>query len=142
MAASAALVAQLRRMVAELGVTTYSDSDLEDIIERYPLEDARGEAPWVESTVIPGTLEENEDWTATYDLHAAAADVWQEKAVLALSFDEDSLESIERAKTQKERHELAMEQTRYHRSRRAITTVTLRPEPLYQGTEEATEEIT
>lgn len=140
MAATAAQVARLRRMVGELTDLTYSDDDLEGYIERYPLEDARGEAPQVESTTVPGTLEENADWTATYDLHAAAAEIWQEKAAAAFVMEPASPADEAKAKRATDLHTFAMQQSRYHMARRSITTVTLRPEPLAQGTEELDEE--
>ena len=34
---------------------------------------------WTDTSTSPPTLSENDDWIPTYDLHAAAADVWQEK---------------------------------------------------------------
>ncbi len=66
-------VASLRRMVAEPGTATYTDAILRDIIARYPFQDATGRGP-----VDTG-------WIPRYDLNAAAADVWDEKAGLALA---------------------------------------------------------
>ena len=80
MTATAAQVTLMRRMIAEPTVTTYSDSDIRGYIERYPLMDGLGNVPYVESETTPGTLEINADWIATYDLNAAAADIWAEKA--------------------------------------------------------------
>lgn len=134
MAATADQVARLRRMVGEPTEATYTDEALEDAIERYPLEDARGEGPWVESTTTPGTLEANPDWTPTYDLNQAAADVWQEKAsafVGAFDFS-DAGQSFSRSQV----HGQMMAQARYYRARRSPKTITLRPEPLAQGTEQ------
>lgn len=134
MAATADQIARLRRMVAEPTEDTYSDEALADAIERYPLEDARGEGPWVESTTTPGTLEANPDWSPTYDLQQAAADVWEEKAApYAASFDfSDAGQSFSRSQV----YQFMMGRARYHRSRRAPRTITLRPEPLAQGTEQ------
>jgi hypothetical protein len=129
MTATAAEVARVRRMAAEPDNTTYTDSDVEDYIERYPVVDARGENPYVESTTTPGTLEVNEDWTATYDLNAAAADIWTEKAAaLAANYDfETQDQRFERSQA----YEQALQQSRYYRSRRSVMTRTLRPEPKY-----------
>ncbi len=135
MAATAEQVAQLRRMTGESSSDTYSDEALEETIERYPLEDARGEGPWIESTTTPGTLEENPDWTATYDLNAAAADIWAEKAAdLAQDFD---FSADGGSYHRSQAYAQMMQQSRYYRSRRSIKTITLRPEPLMQGEEEA-----
>ncbi len=127
MTATAEQIARLRRMVNEPGADTYSDVELQGYIERYPVVDARGENPYVESTITPGTLEINDDWTATYDLNAAAADVWTEKAAsLAADYDfETQGQSFSRSQA----YEQAMAQARQYRSRRSWKTVTARPEP-------------
>jgi hypothetical protein len=129
----AALLPRFRRMTGEPTTTTYSDETLEDIIGLYPLEDARGESPWIESETTPGTLEENPDWNPTYDLNAAAADIWAEKAaVMAGDFD-FSADGGNYSRSQA--YEQAMKQSRYYRSRRSVRTITQRPEPLSQGVE-------
>jgi hypothetical protein len=68
MTATAAMIADLRRMVAEPTTTTYSDAQLTTFIELYPMLDTDGLTP------------DESDWDATYNLNLAAADVWQEKA--------------------------------------------------------------
>lgn len=138
MTASAEQVAKVRRMTNEPSATSdYSDDDLEGYIEAYPLVDARGESPFIESETTPGTLEENPDWTATYDLSAAASDIWAEKAAI-LSQDYD-FEADGGSYSRSQAYEQAMKQSRYWRSRRSVKTITQRPEPLMQGSEEATE---
>lgn len=138
MAATAAQIARVRRMTAVSddsgpGTTTYTDDDIRAFIEAHPLEDARGEGPWVESATTPGTLEVNPDWTPTYDLNAAAADVWEEKAaVLAQDFD---FQADGGNYSRSQAYEQAMKQARHFRSRRSFNTVTMRPEPLAQGSE-------
>lgn len=124
MTATAAQVAQLRRMVNESGAETYADTDLEDIIEAYPCLDARGEEPgdWDTST-SPPTWDANEDWIPTYDLSAAAAAIWEEKAaILAQDFD---FNADGGDYTRSQTYEQAMKQARYYRSRRRPGTVTL-----------------
>jgi hypothetical protein len=59
---------ELRDMIAEPTTTTYSDDDLSIVIARYPLID--------EHELEPDDL----DWTPTYDLNAAAANLWGKKA--------------------------------------------------------------
>lgn len=71
MAATAAQIAELRRMVNEPTSDTYDDATLTIYIERYPLIDADGNEPT------------EDDWTATYNLYAAAADICMEKAATA-----------------------------------------------------------
>lgn len=127
MAASATDIARVRRMVNEPDATTYSDADIAEAIERYPAVDARGEDPWVESTTTPGTLEENEDWTATYDLNAAASDLWAEKAaVLAQDYD---FEADGGSYTRSQANAQAMRMSRHYSARRNPRTISLRPEP-------------
>jgi len=79
MVATEKQVAQLRRLVDESGTDTYSDGLLAEYVERYPLVDSAGYEP------------DDDDWTETYDLYAAAADILFEKAaVVADEFDFDA----------------------------------------------------
>lgn len=115
-------------MVAEPTTATYSDAALQGYIERYPMIDERGEPPYTWNTATqPPSQDDNPDWIATYDLHRAAADVWDEKAgALAgrFSFSEGSARyEVSNA------YEQAMKQARYHRSRRSLKTITARSEP-------------
>jgi hypothetical protein len=125
---TAAELTRLRRMIVDTAAPqTYSDGVLTTIIERYPCVDMRGESPWVESTVTPGTLVLNDDWTATYDINAAAGEVWEEKAAaLAANFDF----SADGAGFQRSQaFTQAQQMARTYPSRRNPSTVTLRPEP-------------
>lgn len=112
MAATAADIARLRRMVADTGAPSeYSDDDLRAAIERYALPDAAGIAP------------NADDWVATYDLHAAAADIWQEKAgALAGHYDFDA-DGARFARSQAHEHALTM--ARHYRARRAARAVSV-----------------
>lgn len=67
-------IERFRRMVAEPGTATYTDSLLISAISNYPLPDLTGQWPLLTS----GSA--NTAWTPTYDLAAAAADIWAEKA--------------------------------------------------------------
>jgi hypothetical protein len=121
MAATAAQIAQLRRMVAEPTTATYSDAILTTYIETYPHIDQFGESP------LDAYGEANADWTATYDLAAAAADVWQEKAgAVASKFD---FAANGGQYTQSQQYEQMMKQVRYYRARRMPTTATLVKSP-------------
>ncbi len=131
MSATDEQVARLRRMVSEPTEDTYDDDALAEYIERYALEDARGEYPTVESEAAPGTLEENPDWTATYDMYAAAADVVEEKAAaVAVDFD---FEADGGQFTRSQKFNQMMRLVRHYRSKRSPRTITLRMEPLDQG---------
>jgi hypothetical protein len=129
MAATAAEVARLRRMVNEADDTTYDDTALEETIESYPCIDERGEEPYTwDTSTDPPTQDDNDSWIATYDLNAAAADIWEEKAaVLAQDYD---FNADGGRYSRSQAYEQAMKQARYYRSRRNPRTKTLRPEPV------------
>ena len=124
MTATAEQIAELRRKIGEPTYDTYSDSVLQGYIERYPLVDASGEAPFIEED---GALFVSNSWEPTYDLNAAAAAIWGEKAAtLAVNYDFSADgASYHRSQAYKQ----AQEQARYYSARRSIKTVTLRPEP-------------
>lgn len=127
MTATADQIAELRRMVGEPTTATYSDLTLQGYIERYPVMDARGEDPTIESTTTPGALQVNPDWTATYDLHAAAAAIWQEKAAAVqpdFSFGADGGNY-----SRHQKFENAMKMVKFHLARRAAKTITQRMKP-------------
>jgi hypothetical protein len=140
MAASADMIKSLRRMVGEPESTTYSDADLAACIERYPLIDYRGESPLVQLySVPPAPMDPNPYWMPTYDLNAAAADIWAEKAaVLAQDFD-FSADGAQYSRSQA--YQQAMAQSRYYRGRRSPKTMTQRPEPRVFGLEASNDEI-
>jgi len=130
MAATAAQVAELRRMVDEPTATTYSDEDLETYIERYPLLDERGEVPYTwDTSTQPPTQEENDDWIDTYDLHRAAADIWDEKAAgVAEDFD---FQADGARYSRSQVYEQFMRKVYYHRARRRPSSfrAVMYPEP-------------
>jgi hypothetical protein len=128
MAATTEQKAELRRLVAEPTTTTYSDVLIAAFIERYPVLDERGEEPYtLDSSTTPPSQDANESWIPTYDLHAAAADIWEEKAALLVSdFD---FQSDEQGFKRSQKHDMAMKMVRYHRSRRIPTTMTAIPWP-------------
>jgi len=127
MAATEEQVVRLRRMVAESDTATYTDTDLRGYIERYPLVDGLGNEPTEPSETDPVTLVENPDWTATYDLNAAAADVWNEKAAaLAGNYDFATQgQSFQRSQA----YANYMRQAQCYRARRAIGTIMLQTIP-------------
>lgn len=114
---SVAMLAELRRLVAEPTTTTYSDALLTTYLEKYPCIDAFGEEP------LDSEGEANEDWIATYDLRAAAADIWEEKAVGVISKFDFSADGGNFSQSQQ--YKQYMEQARYNRSRRNPGTITL-----------------
>lgn len=127
MAATAEQISRLRRMVGDVEAATYSNADLAAYIERYPLLDPLGRSPYQVSSTSPPEQEANPDWTVTYDLNAAAGDIWSEKAGAAsakFDFTEDA-QSFSRSQIYKHCSEMA----RYYRARRSASTVVLWPYP-------------
>jgi hypothetical protein len=128
MAATSEQIDRLRRMVAETSPSSaYTGAILAGYIERYPLLDELGNEPTVAGPTTPVTMIANDDWMATYDLNAAAADVWAEKAAaLATEFDFSSAgANYQRSQA----YQAAMQQSRYYRSRRAASTIRQWPSP-------------
>ena len=118
MAATAAMAARLRLMVDEPTEDTYDDDLIDDYIEAYPLIDVLGTDPQdVDFSTSPPTISELDEWIPTYDLHAAAADIWIEKAgAIAENFNFSADGGrYDRSK----KHDQYMMQSRYHSSRRA-----------------------
>ena len=135
MAATAAEVAELRRMVNEPDADPYTDDVLETYIERYRAIDELGTKPMETSyTTEPPTLTENDSWIPTYDLHAAAADIWQEKSATVAEDYRISADGGALSREQVQEHYL--KQARYHLSRRKIGTMKLFVEPRRSGSEE------
>jgi hypothetical protein len=112
-----AQISQLRRMVAEPLATTYSDALLISFIDKYPHIDQFGEQP----LDVYGIA--NTDWTATYDLAAAAADIWEEKAAGVIGKFDFSANGG--SYSQSQQYEQYMKQCRYYRSRRMPSTMML-----------------
>jgi hypothetical protein len=105
MALTAAELARLRRMCGELtDAAGYTDGVLQEMAARYPLPDAEHRDP------------DDVGWMPGYDLAAAAADVWAEKAAsLAVNYD-FSADGGDYKRSQA--HAQALSQAAYWRSRR------------------------
>lgn len=123
MTATASQIAQVRRMTAEQTKNTYSDADIQAYIEAHPLTDSYGYSP----DDPDGLYEVNPDWTPTYDLKAAAADIWEEKAALDVENFDFSADGGSYSRAQ--RYEHAMRQARYYRSCRSLKTITMQASP-------------
>lgn len=135
MAATAEQIVRLRRMVNEPSETsTYTDADMAAYIERYPVTDARGEEPWIESSTTPFTLEENSYWIATYDLNAAAGAIWQEKAAVCAGGFDFMADGGYYYRNQAYKN--AIGQAQYYLSRRSFRSTRLEPAPRLVGSED------
>jgi hypothetical protein len=123
MSATAEQVTQLRRMTAEpTSSPTYSDADLQGYIEAHPVMDARGELPYTwDTATTPPAQTANPNWVAAYDLHAAAADVWEEKAAVYAGLFDFKADGSDFSRSQA--YEQMMARVRYHRARRATATM-------------------
>lgn len=125
MTATATMIATVRRNASEPNDDNgYTDAVITSIIETYPLVDERGEEPYTwDTSTTPPTKEDNDDWIATYDLNAAAADIWSEKAsIVAQDFD-FSAEGASYSRSNE--YEQYMKQVRYYRARRSPSTIPL-----------------
>jgi hypothetical protein len=122
MAPTAAQIATLRRMVAEPTVATYSDALLTTFIETYPLMDERGEYPYTWSSATPPVKVTNTSWVETYDLCAAAAAIWQEKAATYASQYDFSADGGNYSRSQA--YQQMLGQARYYAARRSPKTMT------------------
>ena len=122
MTATAAQIAQIRRMTAEPTVSPYTDEAIQGYIESYPILDEQGEPPYTLSSATPPAQVANTNWIATYDLHAAAADIWEEKA--AAWADKYDFSADGGNYSRSKAYEQMMSRVRYHRARRAAKTMT------------------
>lgn len=111
MGATPEQITRLRRMVNEPDETTYNEADIAAYIESNPALDDNGNGP------------SDEDWTETYDLHAAAADIWEEKAAATSELFDFQADGGSFTRSQK--HQQHMQQARYHRSRRRAGSIKL-----------------
>lgn len=128
MSVTAAQIAQMRRMVAEPTAATYTDDLLEDIIELYPTIDELGTMPyyWTQTGGEP-TQTENDNWIPTYNLNMAAAQIWDEKAAAISNQYDFKADGGDYSRSQAFKH--AMEQAKYYRSRRGLSTFKLYKSP-------------
>jgi hypothetical protein len=123
---TAAEIAQVRRMTAEPTAVTYSDANIIAFIENFPLVDENGETPRIPSMLTPGEMMVNPDWMATYDLNAAAAAIWMDKAAILAQDYDYSADGANLSRSQA--FEQAMKMMRFYQSRRSPTTITLVPD--------------
>ena len=117
MTASADNIARLRRMVAEPATTIYSDAALAAVIERYPVPDQNHRMP---TSMVSDSAYA---WVPTYDLNAAAAEIWQEKAAALVGNTDFSADGGNYSDSQKV--DQAERQVRFYLSRRNAHTIRL-----------------
>ena len=103
MSASAADKARIRRMTNEPTTTIYDDTLIGAYIEAWPLVDENGKTAG------------EDGWIVAYDLHAAAADIWDEKAAARADKHDYSADGASYSSDQM--YQNAIAQARYHRAR-------------------------
>lgn len=124
MTVTPAMIAELRRKVAESDSTTYTDYDLKTVIARFPGEDENGQPPYDGTNgTNPPIPRTNPYWMPTYDINRAAAEVWGEKAAdlyckINISEDGQSIQA-------RQLYENALSQARFWQARRRVGTVEL-----------------
>jgi len=106
MTSTAAQIARVRRMTNEPTTSPYADADIQAYIEAYPVVDSTGKSS------------DETDWTATYDLHAAASNIWEEKAALVQAKHDFSADGASYSSDQM--YINAMDQARYHAARARV----------------------
>lgn len=104
MTISAEDISKLRRMVNEPTSAPYTDGVLETYVELYPVTDSEGYDS------------DSSSWTASYDLNAAAADIWSEKASAVQTYYNFSADGGRY--DQNQLYESAMDKVRFHLARR------------------------
>lgn len=119
-------------MIAEPTEDTYSDVLLVNAIERQALRDGRGQNPTLwDTTTTPPSTTANPYWVPTYDLNAAACEIWLEKAA-ALANRIDLLADGSRYSSS-QLYEHAQRQARFYQSRRAKKSQAITPSQLTTG---------
>ena len=111
MSVTAAQITRVRGMTFEpAGSSSYTDDAVTTFIENHPLPDYSGEDP-----IDIDTGDTNTNWTPTYDLNAAAADIWDEKAAAASEKFDVSADGATLHRSQVP--DFAVRRARYFRSR-------------------------
>jgi len=116
-------IAQLRRMVAEHTATTYSDATLDAYVARYPIPDSKGYSQGDRSGILDNSISNVNTglWAPTYDLNAAASEIWGEKAALVAGDTDFTADGTTMTRSQKIQH--ANKMATYYNSRRNVASV-------------------
>jgi uncharacterized protein with WD repeat len=81
MTVTADMITKFRRMINEPTAINYSDDELETYIESWAVDDEfDNKALILDYSTTPYSYITNTSWVPTYDLNAAAAEIWEEKA--------------------------------------------------------------
>jgi hypothetical protein len=108
MAVTELMIQKVKRFTGEVGSLEYH-TDIINAIASHPLLDANGKAPT------------DSEWTPTYDLNLATAEIWEMKAaVLAQDYD---FSEGSTSYTRSQAYEQMMKQANRFRARRAPKTL-------------------
>lgn len=109
-------LARFRRMVVEpeSTTTTYTDEVLTERIEAHAVIDSNGYEP------------DDTEWTPTYDLNAAAADIWEEKAAVLVGRMDFAADGGQFSASQQ--FEQAKKLAQFYRSKQRPVSITLKPD--------------
>jgi hypothetical protein len=120
----AGLLSELRQMIAEPTTATYSDADLAALIARYPLIDEYEQEP------------DDYTWIPTYDLNAAAANLWGKKAAAFAGLYDFTADggTFHRSQAAQEMRK----QARYYAARRAPSSLRIHVDHRYERDMEST----
>lgn len=113
-------IARLRRMTNEPDETTYTDEIMTDYIMSWPVTDDEGRSSG------------EDNWTEAYDLHAAAADIWEEKAATLFASHDFSADSSSFSANQM--YTNAKEMAEHHRARKKPTSKKVVKRPVETNT--------
>ena len=112
------LIAELRTMIAEPTTATYSNADLAALVARYPLIDQYEQEP------------NDLTWIPTYDLNAAAANLWGKKAAAFAGLYDFTADggTFHRSQAAQEMRK----QARYYSARRAPSSLRIHVDHRYE----------
>lgn len=122
MAVTAEQIAQVRRMTNEPTTEVYSDAAITSLIAAYPITDELGVDPyyWDYSNGTP-VKTTTEGWIETYNLNAAAADIWQEKAAKVAEYFDFSADGGNYSRSQA--YNQYMQMAAFYRKRAGVSTI-------------------
>ena len=126
MSATAAQVKKLQRAVDEPAAGVYAYDELKEILEEFPLIDKEGTEPHLQTpatATTPPVYADNPYWIPTYDIHAAAASIFEEKAAKTAQDFEFSADGGSYKRNQV--YDQYMQLVRFHQARRSPRTITL-----------------
>jgi len=109
------VLSRLRRMVAEMTEATYSDDDLRVLIKEFPTAQRVGQNNWVVNSSLVDVV--------VWDLHAAAARIWEEKVAALIGQGSYDIEADGQTLHRDQKLQQYRGQIAYHTARRRVRSV-------------------